>query len=167
MDKDCAEIESSKAVFLDARVLLCAFHTLKTFRKETASHISDPKLKETVREIVAEMVNCSSKDRFDELTVEMQTTAPEAFWQYYQTNWGGCPEMWAAHTMNDVGHLGNRTTNRIESFHQKLKIVLKKEMTVADCITALLKIHHSMLDTASHKKKLSTVCTYYNTEGQG
>ena len=81
------------------------------------------------------MVNGKSKERFDKSEEELLEIAPEEFRTYYVKNWGHCPEMWATYAMDDHQHLGNTTTNRIESFHQKLKNTLRKDMSVAECVS--------------------------------
>ena len=165
MDKDCSEIVSSKSVFPDAQVLLCAFHTLKTFKKVTAARVHCPKTKERLRELLLLMVSGKTKENFDRSEEELLEIAPPVFRDYYQKNWGNCPEMWATYAMDEHRHLGNTTTNRIESFHQKLKNHLRKDMTVAECVSGLLRVHRSMQDTDSFRKKMTKVATFYNAKG--
>ena len=79
MDKDYLDIDSTRKVFPEAQVLLCAFYTLETFRKETAARVPCPKTKETLRELISTMVNGKSKEHFDQSEEELLQIVPEEF----------------------------------------------------------------------------------------
>ena len=51
--------------------------------------------------------------------------------------------------------LGYRTTNRLESFHQKLKSVMKSSDTLASCVETLVKFSDKKQQDIIHKKSLS------------
>ena len=61
------------------------------------------------------------------------------YYQYLLLNWDNCKVMWASYLRGDVPHLGNNTTNRIESGWFGLKVMgLTDRMELDETLEILL-----------------------------
>ena len=115
--------------FENVDVILCAFHTLKTFRIETM-RITDSPTKTAIRETFKKLIYAKTDKMFYTAYDHLVDIAPHDFPEYFDKNWNNCKGMWSAHQVNKVAHLGNRRTNHLESFHQKLKDHLHHNITL-------------------------------------
>ncbi|ELU01825.1 hypothetical protein CAPTEDRAFT_191966 [Capitella teleta] len=91
MDKDLTEIKVVKEVFPDLPVIICKFHVLKAFKKET-SRISCMQTREEACSLLQKIVLASSSDVYDQLYADLRTTlrsSPE-FLAYYDRKLARC-----------------------------------------------------------------------------
>lgn len=88
-DKDIKERSVVKELFPSSALHICAFHTLQAFCRE----VSILKLgitrgeQETAVDILQRMVYAPNKEVYKELYALLQTSAPTAVVEYFNTNW--------------------------------------------------------------------------------
>ena len=135
IDKDFNELSLIRKYFLNAKVHLCLFHTLKVFNKKTQSMPSNER--ETVRKLITALVYSASKDDYAANLALLKAHAPSNFTEYFLANWDNCKDMWVSYERNLCNNFDNHTTNRLESYHQKLKRILERRKGLVEVIKAV------------------------------
>lgn len=141
LDKDYAEIDAVKVVFPNSRVSLCLFHVMKAWKKEMSG--IEAELRNKLVRFIQQMALASTQDKFEEIKSRFLLNAPERLQAYYIANWDGIRDMWSGYESAALINFGNRTNNRLESYNQKLKFVLKHSDTICNCINGLLLMSRS------------------------
>ena len=141
IDKDFTEIASLKKCFPSTDVHICHFHISQTFRRKTSS-FKEPE-RTAIRYILQKMLYVTSSEEYDELYISLQNHAPDYFKSYFQRCWHSCKEMWVQGYQDSRVCYGEKTTNRLESFHQKIKTRLSLNMSVMGAMNQLLAIHRA------------------------
>lgn len=75
--------------------------------------------------------------------------------QYFNNNWHGVKEEWTIFGRNKHNNYLNTTSNRVESFNQKLKLIVKKNSTLPKFF-ADLQIFLSSLASEKNLKAIKT-----------
>jgi hypothetical protein len=91
-DRDQAQLNAIKAVYLETKLLLCWWHVLRAMRMHF--HTEEfPELWKRVRE----WVKTSDQLTFDSLWEWIRTdpSVPQSFADYLQNNWMGIVPLWA------------------------------------------------------------------------
>jgi hypothetical protein len=93
----------------------------------------------------------------------LAATTPESFMAYYNKNWGKPHQIkhWAFYKTLKQINLGNTTNNRMEFHNQKIKYVLKRNMTLTEAIKGVLLLHFGKVDEMTHGEFNSTFKTAY------
>ncbi|ELU13678.1 hypothetical protein CAPTEDRAFT_190255 [Capitella teleta] len=113
-------IQALEKVFPNAFVELCYFHALDACRKKINSLSCSKAEKDSLKKLVVAINECRDEALFEELVRNLSDiSAP--FHSYFMENWYSIKEKWAAFARSQRVNFGDRTTNRIEGFHQKLK----------------------------------------------
>ena len=95
-DKDIKERKVFKEAMPDASVLICLFHTLRTFRREVSSN----KMGITVGqrtlclENIQKMVYASNPGEYNELYKSFENSCPKIVVDYFKENWHPIKEEW-------------------------------------------------------------------------
>ncbi len=91
-DRDQAQLNAIKAVYLDTKLLLCWWHVLRTMRM----HFRTEEFPE-LWECVWELVKTSDQSRFDSLWEWIQTnpSVPQSFVDYLKVNWMSVVSLWS------------------------------------------------------------------------
>ncbi|XP_044597191.1 uncharacterized protein LOC123273784 [Cotesia glomerata] len=123
-DKDMTERAAIQESLLPLKVnlIMCAFHTLKTFNREITTDkrgITQQERDESKR-ILQQMVYAESEERYLELYEELQKMPPSAV-EYFNENWHESRKEWSISTDFVQHNFGNGTNNRVESLNAKLK----------------------------------------------
>ena len=139
-DKDFNELALIRKFFANARINLCRFHTLRVFNRKTQS-LPSP-IKDEVRKLLSKLVYSSSEEYCVTFST-LKTSAPAQFIDYFMDNWDNCKEMWTDFGRNLTSNFSNHTTNRLESYHQKLKSILAMRKTLTASIKAVTAISSS------------------------
>ncbi|XP_014662635.1 PREDICTED: uncharacterized protein C19orf68-like [Priapulus caudatus] len=140
VDKDFSEIALIKKFFPKSKIHLCLFHVMKTFKKETASFSKRTNKKSNeVFELLEKIVYSSTEALYNKYYEQLKGLATSQFLQYYTKNWHNCRHMWVSAWRKQCITMGNRTTNRLESFHQKLKATMKSSNSLAKCVEVLVR----------------------------
>jgi transposase-like protein len=120
IDKSMAEIAAIESIFPNTAIELCHFHALEAFRRKISSLQCDASTKEELRQIVVKLCECRSLEVYEKLVDELRGKDCD-FWEYFEANWNRKKERWVMFAQQTRVNFGGRTTNRLESFHQKLK----------------------------------------------
>lgn len=121
IDKDMSELAALKLLLPHVCVQLCDFHVVNVFNGRTA-HESDE-----VKRIVDKLRFAETDEKFQKLCTDLEKVASKKFYDYFKDNWMVCPAAWAFNDKKNSINLGNTTTNRLESFNGKIKLVSKCE----------------------------------------
>lgn len=115
-DKDLLERDVLRKSFPSSSLLICVFHTLRTFRKEVscAKLNIKPHERDSVLELLQKMVNAKSEALFDELEAQLDATAPAPVTDYYNKNWRSIRHEWFTGPQFLMNSLNNTTNNRLE-----------------------------------------------------
>lgn len=133
MDKCTAQMQAVSATF-GCDIILCYFHVRQAIRKHVSSspqyYCDDRQLPTEVDIFSIEwqfwmtmtsilLNQCKLLLRFQADLRRLERDVP--FLNYLLINWIPITRMWAVHAQSDLVHFGNRTNNRVESAHGRLK----------------------------------------------
>ncbi|ELU04888.1 hypothetical protein CAPTEDRAFT_217392 [Capitella teleta] len=121
VDKCMAEISALDQIFPHAFVELCHFHVLDAFKRKINSLDCRAEEKDEVRRVVSKLCECRRENEYEEVKEELREASSESFFQYFLRNWDVMKERWVMFARQSRVNFVDRTSNRIESFHQKLK----------------------------------------------
>ncbi|KAH1194020.1 hypothetical protein GmHk_19G054918 [Glycine max] len=119
-DRDLALMNVVKIVFLECTNLLCKFHIDKKVKAKCKSLIGQKNAWEYVMDAWGSLVDCPSEQQFAECHQKFQMACSPwpMFVDYVNETWiFPHKEKFITAWMNKVMHLGNTTTNRVESTH--------------------------------------------------
>ncbi|XP_052063113.1 uncharacterized protein LOC127702849 [Mytilus californianus] len=111
-----------------ASLLICKFHVLRTFNREITTEkmgISSAQ-RYVALELIQKLVHSTSEEDYKANLKLIETTCPRQIFKYIETNWHEIRNEWVLGLNYFEGSLMNTTNNRIESFNQKLKQVIKR-----------------------------------------
>ena len=128
VDKDFNEMALIKELWPDSDIFLCLFHVLKTLQLKISSLQITADEKDKLKKLCQEVVYARSEKQYDEAYSNLQKEAPPQFTTYFTENWHNCNDMWAEFSRRRVSHMGNRTTNRVESI-----------TSLSECIAELIR----------------------------
>ena len=92
-DKDIKERDMVKKVLPDATVLICLFHTLRTFRRSEKMGITSGE-RSICLETIQKMAYASSLEEYDELYEFLKKNCPRTVVEYFNENWHGIKSEW-------------------------------------------------------------------------
>lgn len=134
-DKDFLEREVIKSSFPLAHVLICVFHSLRTFNRE----ITCDKLgitagqRDTAKEIFQKMVYAKTSSQYEQLYARLQDL-PQSVKDYFNDNWHHIKDEWTVSEKFMQSNFLNTTNNRIESMNAKIKSVVLKYSSMEDFV---------------------------------
>ena len=108
-DKDVNERHMLKECFPTAHVLICLFHTLRSFKRE----LSDKRFS------LSESQNITLKELFQKMSYA-RNVAPAELRQYFLEHWHPIRSEWVLVDKCQAGNFLNTTNNRLESINSKL-----------------------------------------------
>ena len=117
VDKDFNEMAVLRELWPDAEVFLCLFHVLKSLKQRIAILAISQEKKEELKNLCQDLVDSRTEDSYDDAFAKLREKAAEECVKYFAENWTNCREMWVEFSRKKTQHMGNRTTNRVESFH--------------------------------------------------
>ncbi|KAK8783507.1 hypothetical protein V5799_010127 [Amblyomma americanum] len=114
-DKDLLERDLLKKSFPQAHVLICVFHTLKTFRHEItcAKMTMSAEQRDHTLKLLQRMVYARSDEEFARLEDQLDSTAPASVLEYYNKNWRSIKNEWHKGPQFLAGSFNNTTNNRL------------------------------------------------------
>lgn len=95
-DKDIKERDTMKKVLPDATVLICLFHTLRTFRSEVTGEkmgITSGE-RNMCLETIQKMAYASSLEEYDKLYKYLKDNCPKKVVDYFNENWHVIKSEW-------------------------------------------------------------------------
>ncbi|KAL5158564.1 Protein FAR1-RELATED SEQUENCE 5 [Glycine soja] len=149
-DRDLALMNAVKVVFPECTNLLCRFHIDKNVKAKCKSLIGQKNAWDYIMDSWGNLVDCPSEQEFPELLQRFQVACSPwpMFVDYVCETWivrhkGKFITAWT----NKVMHLGNTTTNRVESAHWSLKRVLQNSVGnicgVWDAMKNMMTLQHT------------------------
>ena len=127
-DKDMTEREVFAAAFPNAELLICLYHTFRSFRRE----ISVDKLVITFGErsmcldILQRMAYSKNEDEYKSCVLHFKECAPLTVKEYFKDNWEPIYKQWVMGMKFSTGNFLNNTNSRLECINQKLKSVIPR-----------------------------------------
>ena len=135
-DKNIGEREVSKQCIPNASVLICLFHTLRTFRREVSCEkmgISSSQ-RSTCLEFLQKLCYAYSETEYDELYSQLQTSAPKAVVDYFNESWHPIRSKWVLGMKSSCGNVLNFTNIRLECIDGKLKQVVSRRSSLEEFV---------------------------------
>lgn len=155
-DKDIKERDTVKTVLPDATVLICFFHTLRTFRREvTAEKMGITSGQRTMcLESIQKMAYASSLQEYEKLYLLFKETSPRKVVEYYNENWHDIKSEWVLGLKASCGSFLNFTNNRLESINSKLKQVISYYSSLEEFVEKFFIVLTSLRTERDHKAAL-------------
>ena len=127
-DKDFVEREAFSNCFPDASLLICLYHTFRSFRREITCEKMGITSAERMRclEIIQKIAYSKSSAEYEENLLILENTKLKSVIDYYTENWAPIKQQWVCAFKDETFNLGERTNNRVESTFNKLKSVCTK-----------------------------------------
>ncbi|XP_058760410.1 PKS-NRPS hybrid synthetase cheA-like [Vicia villosa] len=129
-DRDLALMKAIETVFPKTTNLLCRFHINKNVKSKCKEHVVDD-MRENVEKMWFELTRASDEMEYHQRLKQLEDACVDSkgFIDYVNETWltphrHRFVEAW----INQVLHLGNTTTNRVESAHWKLKQMLENSL---------------------------------------
>ena len=135
-DKDIKERDTVKNVLPEATVLICLFHTLRTFRREVTCEkmgITSGE-RNMCLETIQKMAYAPSLEEYDKLYEFMKDNCPRKVVEYFNENWHEIKNEWVLGFKAACGSFLNFTNNRLESINGKLKQVINFHSSLEEFI---------------------------------
>lgn len=157
-DKDFGERAVFKAEMPGVKLQICLFHVLRTFSREvtTAKANITPEERTRLLELLEKITYASDESEYDRLHKELQVFGGTVQ-RYFDTNWHTIKEEWVQAFKQRTFTFGTNTTNRIESFFQKLKSVITSKTTLKDMISKLMGLIETLRKERFHRQIIGTI----------
>ena len=152
-DKDLNERETIKCAFPNATVLICLFHTLRTFKREVTSEkmgITQGEV-DSLLEKFQEMAYARSTDQYEKIKEEFFSIASISVQSYFEKNWNPLHSEWVLGDKARSGNFLNTTNNRVESFNGKLKSVIQKYSSLEEFLDRFFSLVGTLRVERDHK----------------
>ncbi|KAH1189119.1 Protein FAR1-RELATED SEQUENCE 6 [Glycine max] len=160
-NRDLALMNAVKTVFPESTNLLCMFHIDKNVKAKCKSLIGEKNVWDYVMDNWGTLVDCPSEHQFHESLQKFQVACSPwpIFTDYVNDTWIiPHKEKFITAWTNKVMHLGNTTTNMVESAHWALKRVLQNNVgdlcSVWDAMNNMITLQHveikASFETSTH-----------------
>lgn len=152
-DKDMVERDTLSGKIPNANLLICLFHTLRTFRREITTEKMNISAAQrvTILELITKMVYAQNETSYEEFYQQLQKTKFKLVLNYFDKNWHGIRSQWVEGLKHDLCHYLNSTNNRLESINQKIKSVVSKYSSVLTFFRQLMKCLDSLALEKDHR----------------
>ena len=115
VDKDYAEINSIRAVFGNAKVLLCKMHVLDAFRRSFKGHALTSDMRDALRDSLQSMVHSPAEADYQTAREKIDQISDSCA-KYFDQHWSEpIKHMWAGYMVKELPHMGFMTNNTVES----------------------------------------------------
>ena len=156
-DKDINEREVIASCLPNAAILICLFHTLRSFRREITPdkvNISQGTRK-VLLELVERMAYATKIEEYERLKNMYLANASREAASYFIENWDVIREQWVMGDKFAVGNFLNSTNNRLECLNSKLKQVINKYSSLEDLFHQFFIILCTLRGETDHKAIMS------------
>jgi hypothetical protein len=137
IDKDFSEIAALKDNFPDSKINLCAFHVSRAIQRGLTRMDVGKEVASEVLDLFMRQVYEDSKEEFLRIQEKITALIPRSSLEYFQKWWRDA-EMWASSYNKDICNLGIKTTNHVESYHQKIKKFLSQTVTLPQAMKNIM-----------------------------
>ena len=147
-DKDIRERDVIKKCLPNVSVLICLFHTLRSFKREvTCEKMGISSGQRTLcLELLQKMAHAQSESHYMALYLQFQNDAPREVVTYFNTNWHPIRSEWVLGMKFVCGSFLNSTNNHLESMNGKLKQVISKHSSLEDFVHHFFYHSHCLED---------------------
>lgn len=135
-DKDMTERTVFAAGFPQAELLICLYHTFRTFRREIVTDkmgITSGQRSSSL-EIVQQLAYAPSEEKYGAIYERFCETAPPVVVDYFNEQWHPIRKQWVMGMKYATGNFLNSTNNRLESINQKLKSVISRYSSLEEFV---------------------------------
>ena len=152
-DKNVNERQAFTKCFPHAKLLLCLFHTLRSFKREVTTD-------ERIRclEIITQVVYSKSPAEYDHNVKKLKDTRLQSVIQYYEQNWEPIKEQFVACYKNSIVTFGETTTNRLESTNAKIKSVCSRHGSLRQFFSEMFVVLGALRNERRHKQLMALSC---------
>ena len=135
-DKDMTEREVFASAFPQAKLLICLYHTFRSFRREIV--IDKMGITSGQRNLCLDMLQqmayATSEEGYSDIYDRFCSCAPPTVVEYVRENWHPIHEQWVMGMKFSTGNFLNSTNNRLECINQKLKSVISRYSSLEEFI---------------------------------
>ena len=155
-DKDIREREVIKQCLPNTSVLICLFHTMRSFKREvTCEKMGITSGQRTLcLELLQKLAYAASADDYDHVCNQFERDAPKTVIEYFRENWHPIRSEWVMAFKSSCGNFLNSTNNRLESINGKLKQVIDRNSSLEDFIDNFFVILSALRTERDHKAAL-------------
>ena len=152
-DKDMVERQVFGELLPAAKLQICLFHTLRTFKRQITTEKMGISLQErsTVLEILQDMAYSYSETIYQQRYEDLKQNEIPSVQDYFDSNWHDIRSEWVEGLKHKHFSLSVRTTNRLESTFQKIKSVIKGHMTILEFCSSLLGVIATLRNERDHR----------------
>ena len=151
-DKEFTERESFSSCFPDAKLLICLYHALHSFRREVTCEkmsISSAELNR-VLEIIQPIAYANSEEAYKVNLKLLQNTKLHTVVDYFMENWDSIKEQWVMFYKDQSFNLGETTNNRIESTFRHVKNVCTKYASLMQFFNEFVSVLKTFRNQRNH-----------------
>ena len=155
-DKDLNEREVLARSFPSAQLLICLFHTFRSFRREIVTEkmgITSGQ-RSVCLEMLQQIAYSSSEEKYQELYSHFCNCAPSTVVEYFNKNWHPIRNEWVMGMKYSTGNFLNGTNNRLESINAKLKSVISRYSSLEEFTDKFFLILRVLRNERDHKAAL-------------
>ena len=155
-DKDMTEREVFASAFPKAELLICLYHTFRSFRRE----IVTDKLGITAGEravcleILQRMAYSTTEDEYRSTVSHFNECAPLSVKEYFRENWEPIHNQWVMGMKFSSGNC-YCANNRLECINQKLKSVIPRYCSLEEFIEKFFLILRVLRSEREHKAAIT------------
>jgi zinc finger SWIM domain-containing protein 3 len=152
-DKDMGERSVFKSCFPNATMLICLFHTLRTFRRELACNkigITQQQ-RELCLDLLQKIAYSVNEDEYELLYCQFKDSSPKEVAVYYDEHWHPIRHEWVLGFQARSGSFMNTTNNRLESINGKLKQVISRHSSLEEFVYHFFVILRALRTERDHK----------------
>ena len=151
-DKDIQERDVIKQRFNGAHVLICLFHTMRSFKREVSCEKMgiSPGQKLLSLEILQKLAYSKNEEEYDTLYEQLVEDAPPTVVDYFNENWHPIRDEWVMGMKFEVGNFLNTTNNRLESLNAKLKSVITRYSSLEEFLDKFYVILNALRTERDH-----------------
>jgi hypothetical protein len=161
IDKDFSEMSALADILPGARVNLCSFHVSQAVQRWLRSKKLDEDTISRLHELFMRQVYVESIAEFEELKDEMSREMGNTCLNYFQKWWSNA-QMWASAFNRDTCNLGIKTTNHVESYHQKIKTFIHAQMSLPETIKQLMRFDEQSIACMRNEETIASFTRAYN-----
>lgn len=158
-DKDFTERNVFEKEFPAASLIICLFHTMRSFKRE----ISCEKMglrsgeRDYALELMEKIVYSKSPEEYEQNYQLLEESGLDRVIEYYNKNWLPIKEQWVQCYKGANFTLGESTNNRLESINAKIKSVCTRYATLPTFFNQFLALLCCLRNERDHITLLSLV----------
>lgn len=159
-DKDFNERQAFTKCFPHAKLSLCLFHTLRTFKREVTIDKMGITSGERLRclEILTQIVYSKSPAEYEQNLQLLKATKIQSVNLYFEENWQPIKEQFVTCYKNAILNFGETTNNRLESTNAKIKSVCSKHSSLLQFFNEMFTVLGALRNERRHRQLMALSC---------